>query len=52
MVASSIHESKVPGSNPGADTLTFRFNTLNADRVNNLRAILKPPLFLRWSTAV
>ena len=41
MVASSIHESKVPGSNPGVDTLTFRFR-LKADRINNLLAIIKP----------
>jgi len=38
--ASSIHESEVPGSNPGADTLTFGFRR-NADRVNN-RVILEP----------
>ena len=25
MDASSIRDSKVPGSNPGADTLTFEF---------------------------
>ena len=41
MDASSIHESEVPGSNPGADTLTFGFRR-NADRVNNLRVILEP----------
>ena len=38
MVASSIHESKVPGSNPGADTLTFRFR-LNADRVTSMQSL-------------
>jgi len=43
VVASSIHETKVPGSNPGADTLTFRFR-LNAERVNYLRVSFEAPV--------